>query len=329
MFIQTTSFVNSIYPPTLTSSASTIAVAGLHGPPSSTSAHDKINQPQPCDLVINRQHCRLPHLPLHPLALLCPETLLSSYAVTNPPTRAPCPFTLQDNTSRRRVPHRSLRDRIRGGPGSGGPAWTEGTTPMPCPPHRKRTARLPQCSPAPPLQPPSLQSDTLAPALQAESRKRARTSSSKRECRLRDDARVLASCQPPHIAFQLAARTWEATVVVVGGGMQRFGVAITPLSPPTPLMRRLQIQTYVSLAFAWLSFARSLVKPNRSTTTSPPPPIASTNDPPMLPRSQHHQLSTTSRRHASSPHAYPLANADEPRCLATRVISFWLTSSPA
>ncbi|KDR71686.1 hypothetical protein GALMADRAFT_143491 [Galerina marginata CBS 339.88] len=138
---------------------------------------------------------------------------------------------------------------------------------------------------------------------------------SERECRLRDDTRILAFCQPPHIAFQLVAHTWEATMAVVGGGIQRFGVAFTPLSPPDPADASTADSNPCVARFRLPHFARSLVKPNRSTTTSPPPPIASTNDPP----------DRSTRRRASSPHVSVVAcgNADEPTHLR------WLTSSPA
>ncbi|KDR81057.1 hypothetical protein GALMADRAFT_1121196 [Galerina marginata CBS 339.88] len=130
MFIQTTFPVNSVYPPSPTSSASMHAVAGLHGPLSSTSAHGEINQLKPCD------HCYQlstpsPHLSLHPCSSV-PQNLnkfLRIHWLQDSPNGAAPP--LQHDMIRFRAPLPLLSDvgrlrkdlegtegpeRIRGGP---------------------------------------------------------------------------------------------------------------------------------------------------------------------------------------------------------------------
>ncbi|KDR72428.1 hypothetical protein GALMADRAFT_143255 [Galerina marginata CBS 339.88] len=102
------------------------AAAALHGPPSSTSAHDEHSR---ATSVINYQHHHLPRHSLYPLPLRGPEILT---------VRTRYRPRLHDDTLRRCPPLLSLTDVgwlwkdsvgdngpkcMRGGPGLGGPAW--------------------------------------------------------------------------------------------------------------------------------------------------------------------------------------------------------------
>ncbi|KDR82251.1 hypothetical protein GALMADRAFT_135611 [Galerina marginata CBS 339.88] len=265
------------------------AVAGLHGPPSSTSAHDECSR---ATSVIN-QHDHLPRLsPFTPCPYVLPKSSKICMLIIN---RQPTPSPLQDDISPRLVPVPPLRDvdRLRKDPvgAEGLKGWSAPTCAYTPPP-------VPIGAPASTPQPENLRASPprLIPASRIEE-----TNTSlvfvttfaylAFRQRLSSGALRLPACRPYHTLLVFAS----------GGFRVNPNRFTPPPARPPPLLSLSQVsatsqlrQLLRTITFVALSVAR-LAPPlsstnapaiasspyvsvvaggdNESATTSPPPPL--------------------------------------------------------